>query len=267
MEGKLIKYRSYHQYNISLITKYNHINGLINNGYNLHSLNPIEFLRNKLKYEERDLCELDIFNVKQIYLYIKYLVLRKSIPINFFEYIKISNIMIRCHKLIMLKNNKHFEIRFNIFTKYAETFIHDHGTNFISICISGGFVHDVWKINKNHKNKHYHKYQRIDAFTMKYCGKQPGQVEHSQKFIHEKGKTYFLDRDILHTVCTPNSKMYSYLNATYSLKPTKNNILNDHTIKFLLRSVLLNNYMVVLNILLINMVVKVHYHQMKKLKQ
>eukprot|EP01084_Bolivina_argentea_P053318 97883_1 len=211
----------------------------VSDGHYLQALNPINTLQHKLSYEARDLCENDTLHVEAIYNYIKHIVLTKSIPINFFCFEKISDVMIRCHKLIIMNGNKQFEIRFNIFLKDAQTFIHDHQANFISLCISGGFVHDIFEINSC-TGSAYHKYERIDADTVKYCGSQGGKIQHINRSIHQRHKMYFLDRDVLHTVCTPESILYNELKCISSCHDinldTKNDIMKQDVITFVVRS-------------------------------
>eukprot|EP01084_Bolivina_argentea_P218413 370658_1 len=132
---------------------------------------------------------------------------------------------------------------FNDSKKNTDNFIHNHQAHFVSLCISGGFVHDLWVCEHESIDGVYHKYSRIDANSVKYDGAQVGKIQHVRRSVHQKNDTYFLDCNTLHTVCTPTSIMYGELNneSCYEIDAdTKNNILQNVPITFVVRSKLRN---------------------------
>jgi len=210
--------------------------------HNLQTTNPIHALQRRLLLGNRDLLSADIPCVNAVYNYVRDIVLHKSIPLDFFQFERISDVMLRCHKFILLEDADYaFELRFNIFLQCAETFIHNHQSHFISLCLSGGFVHDHWAINETCNNRRHHRYQRVNADVVQYKGLQRGGIEHQQRSIHRKGCIYFLDRDALHTVCTPQSSLYRKLMRSVSSccdleANIKHQIMSQDAVTFVVRS-------------------------------
>jgi hypothetical protein len=92
------------------------------------------------------------------------------------------------------------EVRLHFFPNAAETYIHNHRSNFISTCLFGGYTHYIWQINADHDQGGVHDECGRDskgALTARV--EHPGSCSVLEVYRHVVGNTYFLHNQAYHT--------------------------------------------------------------------
>ncbi len=94
------------------------------------------------------------------------------------------------------------EIRLHLFPDAAETYIHNHRSNLISMSLYGDYKHISWSVlpTGSHTEK-----VRASSGVMSEAVCCVGDVVESSSFQHCKGQTYFLDTGTYHTVTCPTT--------------------------------------------------------------
>eukprot|EP00037_Helgoeca_nana_P033900 m.419858 g.419858 ORF g.419858 m.419858 type:complete len:377 (+) comp31886_c0_seq1:159-1289(+) len=121
---------------------------------------------------------------------------------------------------VMLAQFKHFEVRLHLFDDAAETYVHNHGMNFFSLCLTGGYHHTVWAVDHASEGSHYR------AHREKGGGLSPTEPAAgglkavlSQSF--KPGQLMFLDSSVYHTVSPLNDGSSNDGVATLTVRSRK----------------------------------------------
>ena len=91
------------------------------------------------------------------------------------------------------------EVRAHIFRNSAETHIHDHGQNFISVCVDGAYQHNQWAVDPKAVGSHY-MWNRAVGGALAPLGEVPGQVNMIATHTHANGLPLFVSKHCFHTI-------------------------------------------------------------------
>jgi hypothetical protein len=117
--------------------------------------------------------------------------LNSRVPINYPD----SLVMWRYY----LFDSDSLQIRLHLFPSAAETYIHNHKTNFISMALHGKYTHSTWNIQAYKEEKHYERNRNSDG-TLTDAILSNGKIELTNQFQHVTGNVYFLSSSCYHVV-------------------------------------------------------------------
>jgi len=92
------------------------------------------------------------------------------------------------------------QIRLHLFPNAAETYIHNHRTNFISYALFGSYRHVRWDIDKRNASSFYYQRDRAPNGSLSPRKRRPGQLKEGSSFTHNVDNTYYLESQTFHTV-------------------------------------------------------------------
>jgi len=98
------------------------------------------------------------------------------------------------------------EVRAHIFRNSAETPIHDHGQNFISVCVDGAYQHNLWAVDSKAVGSHY-MWNRAVGGALTSLGEVPGQLNMIAFHTHANGLPLFVSKHCLHTIESSHARV------------------------------------------------------------
>ncbi len=101
-------------------------------------------------------------------------------------------------------------LRLHLFEDASETYIHNHRTNVMSVCLSGGYDHSVWRV-VNTEPGTFRKVMRLENGAFADPEELPGRLVRLHTFPHLPGHIYFLGESSYHTVKVPDGAASSTL--------------------------------------------------------
>lgn len=102
---------------------------------------------------------------------------------------------------IILYQDEFVDIRAHLFHDVTETYVHNHGNDFISTCLQGGYKHRLWAVERKEEGS-YLQYKRTPGGSLLYDAgsNQPAALSNVLCQPFQAGKSLFISARAYHTV-------------------------------------------------------------------
>eukprot|EP01065_Artemidia_motanka_P035234 TRINITY_DN43141_c0_g1_i1.p1 TRINITY_DN43141_c0_g1~~TRINITY_DN43141_c0_g1_i1.p1 ORF type:complete len:459 (+),score=94.43 TRINITY_DN43141_c0_g1_i1:74-1378(+) len=101
---------------------------------------------------------------------------------------------------IVLFKGKALTVRLHLFPEMAETYTHNHKSNFASFCVYGQYKHTTWTIDAADESAEHYSWSRGAGGELSSFRSEKGRLVAGHSFMHSTGETYFINRAAYHTV-------------------------------------------------------------------
>jgi hypothetical protein len=107
---------------------------------------------------------------------------------------------------VVLYDSPVLQIRAHMFPSGAETFIHNHGGSFFSVCLRGFYYHHTWCPDAEDITKTYTVREREHGGKLTDPVEVVGNLRKNETFLHSTLNMYYLNSSSYHTVEVPTEK-------------------------------------------------------------
>jgi hypothetical protein len=109
--------------------------------------------------------------------------------------IKNDDVVVMWRKVLF--DSKDVQIRLHMFPNAAETYIHNHRGNLVSMCLHGTYTHCTWNVCGEGE---HNECERDPTGTLSTRVRKPGSLQVAGMFQHVPGHAYYLNSEAYHTV-------------------------------------------------------------------
>jgi len=103
---------------------------------------------------------------------------------------------------VVLFDSPHYQARLHLFPNAAETYIHNHRSNFLSMSMHGMYIHTTWQVDQKGDGSYFESL-RDEEGNISQKERKKGTLIASDQFYHTANHVYFLESQRCHKVQVP----------------------------------------------------------------